>query len=50
MKVNSKVKFEVTYSSLKLLSQNFEVLTPRGDVITQKLSKRVFHVPVLIER
>ena len=36
MKVNSKGKFEVKYSFLKSLSQNYEVLTLRGDVINPK--------------
>ena len=32
MKVNNKEKFEVKYSFLKPLSQNFEVLTSCGDI------------------
>ena len=39
MKVNSTGKFEVNYSLLKPLSQNFEVLAPHG--ITQKWVKKV---------
>ena len=37
MKANSKGKFEVKYSFLKPLSQNFEILTPRGDFIYPKM-------------
>ena len=33
MKIKSKRYFEVNYSFVKPLSQNFEVLTQRGDVI-----------------
>ena len=38
MKFNIKGEFEVTYSPLKPLSQNFKVFTPRGDVINRKMS------------
>ena len=41
MKVNSKRKFEVKNSFLKPLSQNLEVLAPRGDVLAQKWVKKV---------
>ena len=41
MKVNSKGKFEVKYLFLKPLSQNFEVLTPHGDVIKPKMAQKV---------
>ena len=37
MKANSKGKFEVKYLFLKPLSQNFETLTTRGDVINPKM-------------
>ena len=37
MKANSKGKFEVKYSFLKPLSQNFEILTPCGDFIYPKM-------------
>ena len=40
MKVNSIGKFEVKYSFLKP-SQNFEVLTSRGDAINQKMGQKV---------
>ena len=45
---------EVKYSFVKLLSQNFKVSTPRGDIINpkvgQKTKKLVFQVSMLIER
>ena len=41
MKVNSKWKIEVKYSLLKLLSQSFEILHPRGGVIIPKMSQKV---------
>ena len=41
MKVNSRGKFEVKYSFSKPLSQNCEVLTPRGDVINPKMGQKV---------
>ena len=41
MKVNSKKKFEGKHSFLKPLSQNFVVLTPRGDVINPKTGQKV---------
>ena len=40
MKVNNKGKCEVKYSFLKLLSQNFEVLTLRGDVSNPKIGQK----------
>ena len=40
MKVNSKGKLEVKYSFLKPLSQNFLVLTPRGESSNEKLVKK----------
>ena len=40
MKFNIKGEFEVTYSPLKPLSQNFKVFTPRGDVINRKMSQK----------
>ena len=40
MKVNSKGKFEVKYSSLKPLSQNFKVLASLGDVANPKMGKK----------
>ena len=40
MKDNCKGKFEVKYSFLKPLSQNFEVLTPHGDVINPKMGQK----------
>ena len=40
MKVNSKGKLEVKYSFFEPLSQNFEVLTSRGDVINPKMSQK----------
>ena len=53
MKINREEIFEVKYSFLKPMSQNFELLTPLGDVINKKTgSKRfklVFRVPMLIE-
>ena len=54
MKVDSKGKIEVKYLFLKPLSQSFNVLTPRGDIINpklgQKAQKLVFQVPMLTER
>ena len=54
MKLINKGKIEVKFSVLKLLSQNFEVSTPRGDIIntkvSQKAQKLVFQVSILIER
>ena len=54
MKLINKGKIEVKFSVLKLLSQNFEVSTPRGDIINpevgQKAQKLVFPVSILIER
>ena len=42
MKIKSKKYFEVNHSFMKSLSQNFEDLTQRGDVINPKLTgKRV---------
>ena len=41
MKANSKRKFEVKNSFLKPLSQNLEVLAPRGDVLAQKWVNKV---------
>ena len=40
IKVNSKGKFEVKYSFLKPLSQNFKVLAPLGDVANPKMGKK----------
>ena len=40
MKVNSKEKSEVMHSFLKPLSQNFEVYTPRGDVINSNMGQK----------
>ena len=40
MKVKSTEKFEVQYSFLKPLSQNFEVLTPRSEVINPKMGQK----------
>ena len=37
----SKGQLEVKYSFLKPLSQNFEVLTRRGDVINPKLVQKI---------
>ena len=39
MKVNNKEKFEVQYFFLKPLSQNFKVLTHRGDFINSKMGQ-----------
>ena len=39
MKIKSKRYFEVNYSFMKPFSQNFEVLTQRGDVINPKLAR-----------
>ena len=39
MRVNGKGKLEVRYSLLKPLSQNFEVLTSRVNVINPKMSQ-----------
>ena len=54
MKLINKGKTEVKFSVLKLLSQDFEVPTPRGDIINpkvgQKAQKLVFQVSILIER
>ena len=42
MKIKSKRYFEVNYLFMKPFTQNFEVLTQRGDVINPKLApKRV---------
>ena len=41
MKVNSKGKFGVKYWFLKPLFQNFEVLTPRGDVVSPNMDGKV---------
>ena len=43
MKVNNKDKFEVKYSFLKPLSQNFEVLILRGDIINPKVGRKGPH-------
>ena len=40
MKIKSKRYFEVNYSFMDLLFQNFEVLTQRGDVINPKLARK----------
>ena len=40
MKVNSKGKFEMEYSFLKPVSQNFEVLIQCGDVINPQLPRK----------
>ena len=40
MKANRKGKFEVKYSFLKPLSQNFENLTSRGDIMNTKMSQK----------
>ena len=40
MKIESKRYFEVNYLFMKLFSQNFEVLTQRGDVINSKLAPK----------
>ena len=40
MKIESKRCFEVNYLFMKLFSQNFEVLTQRGDVINSKLAPK----------
>ena len=40
MKANSKWKFEAKCSFFKPLSQNFEVLTPRGDIINPKMGQK----------
>ena len=40
MKVNSKEKLGVKYLFSKPLSQNFEVLSPRGDVINPKFARK----------
>ena len=54
MKVKSNWKFEAKYSFLTPLPQNFEVLTPRDDVIntknSSKRSKLVFHALMVMER
>ena len=41
MKIKRKKYFEVNYYFMKLLSQNFEVFTQRGDVISKIGSKKV---------
>ena len=41
MKVNSKRKFEMNYSFLKPLSQNYENLTPCGAVINPKMGQKI---------
>ena len=40
MKVYNKEKFEVKQSFFKPLSENFEVLSPRGDVINLKMGQK----------
>ena len=40
MKDNGKKKFEMKYSFLKPLSENVEVLTPRGDVINPEMGQK----------
>ena len=49
MNDNGKGKSEMKYSFLKPLSQIFEVLTPRGDVINPKMGQKG-PVRMLIER
>ena len=44
MKIKRKKYFEVNYYFMKLLSQNFEVLAQRGDVISKIGSKKVIKV------
>ena len=38
--MKSKRYFDVKYSFMKLFSQNFEVLTQRGDIIKPKLARK----------
>ena len=40
MKANIKQKFEVRYSFLKTLFQNFEIFTPCGGAINPKMGQK----------
>ena len=45
-KIKSRRYFEVNYSSMKLSSQNFEVLTQHGDIINPKLALKRAQTPI----
>ena len=40
MKIKNKRYFDINYSFMKSFSQNFEVLTQRGDIINPKLARK----------